>query len=315
MITNLDPASELFLANLNRTQQSIAQANSQVSSGLRISVASDAPDQIDSLLQLRADELHNNQIQTNLGLAKTDADAADTALSSSIQLMDSALTLGAQGANTALDAAGRQAIAQQVQALQEQMVAYSQTVVQGRYVFSGDQDGSPTYQIDLAVDLVSGLPVSPTGVDQLSNSPATRQIEDPAGGSFQASQTAQAIFDDRDASGNPTSSNVFLALNNLRLALQANDIPGITDCITSVKAASGHLNSMEEFYGNVQNRIQNATNFAASYDVQLKTEISQKQDADVASAALQLTQGNTDLQAALEMQAKMPRTSLFDYMG
>ena len=67
MLTNLDPSSELFLADLNRIQRRMATANRQVSSGKRITVASDAPDEIGSLLQLRADQERNAQIQYNLG--------------------------------------------------------------------------------------------------------------------------------------------------------------------------------------------------------------------------------------------------------
>src|SRR5229473_1186248 len=113
MITSLDPASELFLADTSRIQQTIADANRQVSSGKRISAASDAPDQVGSLLQLRAGEQHNRQIQSNLALARTNADSADSALSGAIKLMDSALTLANQGTNFTMDAASRQSLAQQ----------------------------------------------------------------------------------------------------------------------------------------------------------------------------------------------------------
>ena len=58
-----------------------------------------------------------------------------------------------------------------------------------------------------------------------------------------------------------------------------------------------------------------ACNLLANYNVQIKTELSQKEDADAAAAARAITQGNTQLQAALQMQAKMPRTTLFDFMG
>ena len=51
------------------------------------------------------------------------------------------------------------------------------------------------------------------------------------------------------------------------------------------------------------------------YDVQLKTEMGQKVDADITATALELSQGNIQLQAAFQMQAKMPHTSLFDFMG
>src|SRR5215472_14149411 len=99
MQTNLDPSSALFLANVKRIQDRLATANQQVSSGKKIVQASDAPDEIDAL-QLRADQQHNQQIQSNLTLAKTDAQAADDALGSSIQVMDRALVLGGQGASS-----------------------------------------------------------------------------------------------------------------------------------------------------------------------------------------------------------------------
>ena len=79
MTSNLNPGAEAFLSNMERVQRTIAEASRQTSSGLRVNSASDAPDQIDSILQLRTDSSRNGQIQANLALAKTDADAADSA--------------------------------------------------------------------------------------------------------------------------------------------------------------------------------------------------------------------------------------------
>ena len=42
MVTNLDPQNAQFLTNMNLIQDKISQANNQVSSGLKITVASDA---------------------------------------------------------------------------------------------------------------------------------------------------------------------------------------------------------------------------------------------------------------------------------
>src|SRR4051812_13029232 len=143
MISTIDPGSEPFLADAARIQDKIALANRQISSGKKLSVASDLPDQIGPLLQLRAVLQHNTQIQSNLSLAKANADAADTALASAIKLMDSALMLANQGTSPTMSATSRQSLAQQVQALQQQMVNLSQTAVQGKYIFSVDQDSSP----------------------------------------------------------------------------------------------------------------------------------------------------------------------------
>jgi flagellar hook-associated protein 3 FlgL len=306
MITNLDASSELFLANVERIQRRLAGANQQVSSGKKISTAADAPDQIDSLLQLRASRQRNQQIRSNLVLAKADADTADSTLASCIKLMDRAVTLAAQGMNLLQTANSRADLAQQVQGLQEQMVSFSQASVQGRYIFSGDRSDSPAYTFDIN---------APNAVVQLTSATASSRIEDPAGGSFANSKSAQEIFDPRDVDGAPTVDNVFAVLNNLRVALLNNDTNALSVAIDPLRLASARLNGMQAFYGSVQSHIASAVDYAASYDVRLQSEISEKEDADITSAALELSTANTQLQAAFQMRAGLPHNSLFDYLG
>jgi flagellar hook-associated protein 3 FlgL len=302
----MNPGTNLFLEGVDQIQQRISKANQEITSGLRINQASDAPDELDTVLQLRVDQQQNDQITTNLGLAQTDAQSADNVLTSAVNLLDSATQLGAEGANSTATADTRATLAQQVESIQEQMVSLSQTQVQGRYIFSGDQDSTPAYQLDLN---------SANGVDQLSNAASTRQVQDPAGGSFAVSQTAQQIFDDRNSDGSYASDNVFSALNSLRTALANNDQTGITNALNSVKLGSTHLNSVQAFYGTVENRISNGTTYAGSYDTRIQTELSNVEDADVTSDAMVLTQANTQLQAAFESQAKMPTQTLFSFLG
>jgi flagellar hook-associated protein 3 FlgL len=305
-MTNLDGPSQLFLANVDRIESRLQNVSQQLSSGLRITQASDDPDEIAPLLQLRADRASNTQATSNLGMAQTDAQAADTALGSAIQLMDQASTLGAQGAGSTTAASTRLSLASQVESVLDQMVQISQTTVQGRFIFSGDADDAPAYQVDLS---------APEGVDQLASSASTRQIEDPAGGSFAASLTAQEIFDSTNADGSTASGNVFTALNSLRLGLLNNDSGQITSAIALVASATDHLNVEESFYGNVEQRITAATNYAATKDTALQTQVGQIQDADAVTAAMELTQDNTQLQAAFEMRAKTPTSTLFNYLA
>ena len=139
MISSLTPSSEAFLTNIARVQRTIDDASRQVSSGKRVNVASDAPGDIDTIMQLQTGGARDQQIQTNLAVVKTDADAADSALSSATQIMDRARTLATEANTFTMDASGRQSIAGEVQSLLEQMVSISRTTVQGRYVFGGDQ--------------------------------------------------------------------------------------------------------------------------------------------------------------------------------
>ena len=142
------------------------------------------PDEIDSILQLRAEQQRISQIQSNLTVEQTHAQAADGALTNAIKLMDRARVLVAQGATGTTDSAGRKAIAQEVHSLLEEMIACSRTSVQRRFVFSGDSDGNPPYQPDSTSPtgrpsaLATSLPVPaatmPSGTPVPATSPTPR---------------------------------------------------------------------------------------------------------------------------------------------
>jgi flagellin-like hook-associated protein FlgL len=306
--SNLNPKSQLFLVNVDRIQDSLSAATNRLSSGLRVSQASDAPDQISPLLQLRARLSHNTQLQTNLGLAKANTSTADSALASAITLIDSAETAAAKVASDFTTDGGETAISQ-IQSIQQQMLAISNTVVQGSYIFSGDDSRTAAYAAD------SNGASPETGVVQVSTAAATRQVEDPSGGSFSASKTARDIFDSRDANGAVASGNVFAALQSVITAIQSSDTSAIQSAIGDLKLASQHLNDAEAFYGVAETRIQSAEDSAATLSTQLQTQIGQIQDADTVADALEITQANTQLSAAFQAEALISRKTLFDYLS
>ena len=306
MITNLDAQSQLFLSEIDRAQQRVADAQQQITSGKRVTQASDNPDVVSDLLRLRSALERNTQIRTNLGMAQSAASVADSTLTNTIQVLDRALTLAVQAANGTQTAAGRLSFVDEVQALEEELVTFSQAQSGGWYIFSGDQENLSAYQLNLD---------NPNGVDRLLTTPATRLIENPGGGSFVHSKTAQDIFDHRNLDDSLAPDNAFAALNNLRLALINNDVPGITAAIDSIKLASDRVNTCQAFYGAVESRIQDALVLAGKQDIQLRSELSQKEDADVIAASLELNQGNLQIQASLQMRGNLPQTTLFDFLA
>jgi flagellar hook-associated protein 3 FlgL len=306
MLPNVSPSAQLFLADISEVQSQINTAEKQLSSGLKISQPSDSPEQLEALMRIRADLDRNTQVANNLSVVQSETDPAEKALETATQLMDRAVTLASQGANSTQTAATRQAIAQEVTDILQQMVGLSQTQVLGRYVFSGDQSSLASYQLDLT---------APNGVDRLLTPTATRQVVDAAGVSFTVAKTAQDIFDHRNPDDSLASDNVFASLNGLIVALQNNDQAGIAASINSIHTASDYLNSQLSFYGSVQGRIQDAQTYSSNYQVQLQTQLSQVQDADVTQAAIQLAQSTTQLNAAMSAEANRPRTSLFDFLA
>jgi flagellar hook-associated protein 3 FlgL len=306
MISNLDPASERFLLDLTRIQKSIGSATQAISSGLRVNSPSDAPDEVSDILQLYADIERNGQIRVNLGRVSSEVLTAQTALETAVHVVDRARVLASQGAGSIQTAETRQVLAGEVTALLEQLVSASRTIVEGRYIFSGDEDQVPPYQVNLA---------KPNGVDRLSTAAATRQVQHPSGLAFTAEKTAQEIFDNRNADDTLAADNVFAAVNGLRVALEGNDQAGIESSLVALRSAGTHLNDELSFYGFVENKLDEATDFANRFELQLKTELSNRRDADLTEAILELERGKTHEAAALGARALLPKTSLFDYLS
>lgn len=301
MISSLDAGSLTFLLGLDRIQRRSENAQREITTGLRINTVSDDPSQITPLLETRAQLDNVTQINSNLGRVKNEVDTAESSLQAAVTLIERAQTLGTQGQSSFADAQGRTVAATELGGILQQLVSVSNTNVDGRYIFSGDSDQKAAYTIDLTqTNPISGYAGSAT----------TRQVQHPDGSLFSVSKTARDLFD----SSNP-QTNVFQSINNLRQALLNNDQTGITAALSSVGAADSYLNGQLAFYGGVQNRVSNATGYGASLETRLNVQLSGIQDADLTKAITEFQQANVNQQAALEARAKVPHTSLFDYLA
>lgn len=306
MIPSLNPSTNLFLTELSRVQATISITTEQVTSGYRINQPSDDPDQISPLLQLQANLNQNQTISQNLTVIQPEAASADQAIGSAIQLLDQALNAGAQGANSTATQQSRTILAQQVQAIQQQMVSIANTQVSGRYIFSGDQSQSPSYSYDAS---------QTNGVQRLITPAATRQVQLGNNSTITLDQTAQNVFDARNLDDSYATGNVFAALNALSVALSSNSEPDTVTAQSMLESASSYLNVQEGSYGNAQNRIAASITQLATEKTTLQQQISAIRDTDVVQAALQLTSAETQSQAALAAEGKLPHTSLFDFLG
>jgi len=306
MISGLSASNEQFLASLNILQNNLSQANEQLSSGLSVNQASDAPQSLQDIFETRAELGQANQTVQNLTTIQGQVQTAGGALQSAIEMLTQAVSIGTQGASTSTSLSTQQDLATQIQGIQSQLVAISNTEVGGVYVFSGDASGSPPYKVDTS---------SPTGVDQLiTPQQSTLQIAGPTGVTFPISMTAQEIFDQQDSSGNPTANNAFAALTGLVQALQSGNTTNITQAVNNLQIASDYVNSQTGFYGTAENNVSSALNLAQKFQTQDQAQLSGLEDADTATLAVEVTQASTALDAAMSAQAHKPTTTLFDYL-
>lgn len=301
MVSSLQPLTQEFLNNVNRIGTEMSQAQAQLSTGLKVNVVSDSPDIISPLLQAQANLSTTQQVTSNLGMVTTEVNTAEQSMESVVSLYDQVQTLSAEGASSTQTASGQADIAQQLQSIEQQMVGLANTQVNNRYIFSGDTDQTQPYTFD---------PTQTDPVSAYQGSASTRTIETANGTSFPVALTAQQIFDSTD----PTT-NVFTSINNMVTALQSGSATAIATANSGLPNVATYLNTQLAFYGTAQDAVTNATNAAATLTTQLQTQIGSMQDADETQSILNLTQAQTEQQAALQSFQQIPRTTLFDYLG
>lgn len=301
MLSSLAPNYQQFLNSMSQIQQRLVTDETQLASGLRINQLSDAPDQIGPLLQTRSQISQLAQINQNLSQVKSETDASESALQSTVSIMDQVQSLATQGEPTTTSAATRTTIAQQLGTALTNLVNLADTAVGGRYVFSGDSDQTQPYTIDLT---------QTNPVSAYAGSAATRQVQIPGGTSIAVSLSAQQIFD-----GSTPQSNVFNAVNAIRLAMQNNDQAGIDAAIPTLATAASYLNQQLANYGSFQNNVNNAITAGQTMNTQLQTQLANIQDADATQVITDLQQAQMQNQAALTAEGQFPRTSLFNFLG
>ena len=301
MLSTVNGPSEQFLTDLDRLQSSMNTVQRQVSSGLRVGQASDDPSALSSILGTQSGIALNNQTQTNLNQVKTGLQNGDSSLQQAVKLLEQAITLAAQTGSTNNNATQNAVLATQVASIQQQLVDLSNTRVNGRYIFSGDSDQQAAYVVDST---------QPNGVQQLAPGKSTLVVTDGNGNPLWTPMTAQEIFDAQNGTG-----NVFQAVNDLLTALQKNDSSAALATMDSLKAADDHLNQQLGLIGIAETRVADATTAAAKSGTTEQQSLSSLRDADTAGDAVELTQLNTQQQAALSARAKMSQYNLFDFLA
>ncbi|HXX44780.1 MAG TPA: flagellar hook-associated protein FlgL [Candidatus Acidoferrales bacterium] len=275
-----------LVSSIEQAQQAAQTATQELATGRSVNNLSDNPAAAASLVNNNALTSENDQYLTNLGDLQGKFQAADSALNTAVQLMTSAISLGTEGATGTISAADRQVIAQQVQGLQQQMLALSNTTYEGTYVFSGT---------DVTTQPFTQNNASPSGVQYSGNSGVTNvSIGDEQ--SMQTNLPGDQIF--ANANG-----NIFQALNDLVNAL--NSGTGIDAANEEVSQAFSQLTTQRVFYGNALNQVQNSQNYLNQEQVNLSALQNQLVGADMTKVIADQSQSQTAEQAALSATAQI----------
>jgi len=286
-----------LLAALNQSELATEQVTLELSSGKSVNEPSDNPTAAALLVQ------NNDQATFNAGYLQTlsaingQLTEADSTLSSIQTALQQAISLGVEGANGTLSSSDQAAIISQLQGIQSQVLGLANSSYEGNYLFGGTVASTPPYTMDAS---------DPSGVTYNGNTDIN-QVSVGNGYQIQVNQPGSQLF---SAKGN----SVFLALNQLIQALQSNT--GVETAVTSLTSAANYLSAQSVFYGNAMDQVQSQTTYLNTAKLQLAQQQNTLGGVDLATAANQLAQDQTDSQAAVEAISKFSQLgTLFNYLG
>jgi flagellar hook-associated protein 3 FlgL len=305
MINTLSSSDSNFLRTIEKIQQRGERAQKEVSSGKRIFAASDEPDGVSPLLTTRAELESTEQIGKNLSRTKAEVDAAENGLQQAIKILERARTLATQAQNSFNSPSTLDSLSLEAGDLTQQMLNVSNLAIEGRFIYSGNSDSVQPFDFDPSLGDVTSY----------AGSAATRQSLFPGGNPFDFARPGDAIFDNSAVDENGVSKSAFAALRDLRNALQSQDSNAMRTSLQSIEAATRNISGELSFYGAAQRRVSEATAAADTMSLQLKSQLSTLEDADLTGSILESQQSRFQLEAAFQVRGQRQNRTLFDYLG
>jgi flagellar hook-associated protein 3 FlgL len=288
----------LFSTFLNAVAQDRQQVNTdleQITTGQSVNSLSDNPLATAALVLNRSEASSVDQFTRSISSIQGSLETADSALNSVVSSLTQAISLGTEGANGTLTAGERQTLAAQVNDLQQEILGLANTTYRGDYVFAG-----------------TAVTAQPYVADQSSSSGVSYQ----GNGSANDVQVGEAQFIPANLPGstifNGSGADVFQALHDLASALQNNgDVAGAT---TEVENALNNVDLQRTFYGATLDRLNNTSYTLSQEQINLSQQQNNLVGADLPTAASNLAQAETTLNAALAAFGQISQNNLFDYL-
>ena len=275
-----------ILSGLNGLKQQLNTADLELASGRSINSPSDNPSGTAALVLNHAAQSSSDTFQRNIGNLQSTLQIADSALNSAVGVINQAISLGVQAGNSSLSAGDRQAIAEQLQGIQQQLVGIANTTSGGTYLFAGTEVETEPFTAD------SG---SATGVDYNGNSSVT-QVEIANGQSVNVNVPGNQLF------LNPAGS-LLGSIQQLITAVQSNT--GIAAASDALGQASTEFGTQRSFYGSALNQLQSTGTFLSSQQVQLTTQETNIDAADISKVATTFSQAQVAYTSLLEAEGKV----------
>jgi len=285
-----------ILADLQQSQVSLNTALQQVSTGQSVNQPSDNPAAAAAMVQNYIETGDVDQYTQNVNTALSTVQSASSVLSSVVTELTQAVSVGTEGATGTNSSSNLQAMAEQVQGILSNVVSQANTSVSGVYLFSGTGTTTP-----YTADATTPNTYTYNGNNDVNSVVVGDNM------SVQVNLPGSQVFSN-------STTNVLGALGDLVTALQSGNSSDIQTATTEVNSAVDYIGGQQAIYSNAESQLNSQETSLQADTVTLSTQANNLIGVNMATAATNLTQAETDNSAALAAAAKVLPNTLLDYL-
>jgi flagellar hook-associated protein 3 FlgL len=218
-------------------------------------------------------------------------------------LIQRANELTLQGNNGTNTQPQREAIANEIDEIIEEMLALGNRSSNGRYVFGG------TRTLDEPMVATRNVAGDITAVAYVGNSDEI-PVEIGEGLTVAANQSGDSVY----FSSSAQTVDIYQTLIDTRDALRTGNAAGINTGLAELKTAREQLGVVLSRIGAIQNRLERTGGNLEDINLQLTEVVSDNIDADFAEVTLNLNAQTNAFEAALNAGARVIQPSLLDFV-
>lgn len=291
--------SEMYtdlLANIQTDRQDVNQDVVEASSGKSVNNLSDNPLAAGQLVISNAQIADVDQFSYSISTVQGSLNMADSALNSVVSSLTQAVSVGTEAAGGTLSTSELQALGQQVDQIQQQVIGLANTTYQGNYVFAGTAVNTQPYN-------ANGVYAGNTSVNS---------VEVGEGQTASMGLAGSTIFGAPAAAGQPDLT--FQYLSQLSSDIKSNNQNAIATDITNVQSALNNVIAQRSSYGDTLQQLNSDSTNLSQEKITLQQYQTTLVGANEAQVATDLSQSQTTLEAAIEAAGQISQESLINYL-
>lgn len=284
---------DAYVNDLMRRQESIYKLNRQMATGHKVNSASDDPAGAHNILTSKSILSSIDQYDRNVDYGLSSLSFTETALDRAKDTLMRLQELSVTAASGLASPEARNQMLSEVNNLREGLISIGNSNFDGRYVFAG-------YKTDTAAFDAAGV---------FQGDANTQQLKINSSGSVAIGVNGGDVF-----SGASGGVNILQTVADFATALASNDRDGVLSSLTGLENSLNQVSSVVSDIGGRISRLNAAKEDFSAYRLEVRSKLSELEDADITTLISDLKSNQVALEAALASAGKVFSINIFDYL-